>query len=210
MAGAISGQLLGEAAHRLIKNTLQFKPNSSPGLLNYPHRNGPASVKARPAGPSGVDGRFQYPNPNPNPWGAPNFRAAAPPVAMQSSRTVERYGGHDFYAGAEMSSLAIAEQRGPRPQSLPLQVQGNAGFWPNQPPVQSAGPPPPRPPVNWIGQQPGGHPVGMSFSRPEIANYGAYARQQPQMLQQQQQEMRKVYQPKLRPPHRQEDYSQFQ
>ncbi|CAA6658559.1 unnamed protein product [Spirodela intermedia] len=113
--GAISGQLLGDAAHRLIKNTLQFKPNSSPGLLNYPHRNGPALVKARPSGSSGVDGLFGQERSHfqhSNTWGAPNFRAVAPPVAMQSNRMVERYSGHDFYAEVKCPVWPLQNKEG--------------------------------------------------------------------------------------------------
>lgn len=62
--GAISGPLLGEAAHRLLKNTLNIKPNGSPsGFLPQPsYRNSPSNYnynynvnRPRPVGPSGYE-----------------------------------------------------------------------------------------------------------------------------------------------------------
>ncbi|KAF6162771.1 hypothetical protein GIB67_029040 [Kingdonia uniflora] len=60
---AISGPTLGDAAHRLLKNTLQLKPNdNSSGLLDYqPYQhlsNNQIQYRHRPAGPSGYERGF--------------------------------------------------------------------------------------------------------------------------------------------------------
>ncbi|KAE8702650.1 5'-3' exoribonuclease 2 [Hibiscus syriacus] len=60
--GAIIGPQLGEAAHRLVKNTLNIKSNgSSSGLFEQPSFNissNYTSIKQRPAGPSGYERGF--------------------------------------------------------------------------------------------------------------------------------------------------------
>lgn len=63
MPHAISGPLLGEAAHRLLKNTLNFKPNNtSSGMFSRtPYHNMPGNHvvnRPRPAGPSGYEKGF--------------------------------------------------------------------------------------------------------------------------------------------------------
>ncbi|XP_022719209.1 5'-3' exoribonuclease 4 isoform X2 [Durio zibethinus] len=66
--GAIVGPQLGEAAHRLVKNTLNIKSNgSSSGLLEQPSlfniSSNYTSIRPRPAGPSGYErGFFDDPN----------------------------------------------------------------------------------------------------------------------------------------------------
>ncbi|GLT90518.1 hypothetical protein SLE2022_084460 [Rubroshorea leprosula] len=61
--GAIAGPQLGEAAHRLVRNTLNIKSNGpSSGFLEYqPYDNIPSnyiSNRPRPAGPSGYERGF--------------------------------------------------------------------------------------------------------------------------------------------------------
>ncbi|PON73907.1 5'-3' exoribonuclease [Parasponia andersonii] len=62
--GAIAGPQLGEAAHRLVKNTLNLKSNDLPsGFWDQPpSRNFPGHhpvTRSRPAGPSGYERGFQ-------------------------------------------------------------------------------------------------------------------------------------------------------
>ncbi|XP_078430891.1 exoribonuclease 4 isoform X2 [Wolffia australiana] len=220
VSGSISGQLLGDAAHRLIKNTLQYKPtNGGPTLVDHPNRRlpGPQRPWAGPhPGPMGFYGpeRAQfdgYPNQH---LGLPNYVNSSSRIVAQSTSFLGR---PEFYPRAEMSSMSISE-RGPRPQSY---SNSGPGFWPGQRPAQG-GPsrvPPPRPPMNWIGQQPspppqGRYPAGMSYGNVEMGNpyVGVVPQQQmgiqQQNQQQQQQQLRMVYQPRLRP-RRQDNADQF-
>ncbi|TQD92994.1 hypothetical protein C1H46_021474 [Malus baccata] len=65
--GAIAGSILGEAAHRLVKNTLNIRPSSSssgfwdqPTLRNSGNYAGNYPVnRPRPAGPSGYESGFR-------------------------------------------------------------------------------------------------------------------------------------------------------
>lgn len=79
--GAICGNVLGEAAHRLLKNTLNIKPNgASSGILDQSwNRNSHGNYVAhrpRPPGPSGY-GRSFYEDPNSN-YGQFNPRGIMP------------------------------------------------------------------------------------------------------------------------------------
>ncbi|XP_017977359.1 PREDICTED: 5'-3' exoribonuclease 4 isoform X1 [Theobroma cacao] len=81
--GAIVGPQLGEAAHRLVKNTLNIKSNGSssgwgeqPPIFNI--SNNYSSIRPRPAGPSGYErGFFDDPNhyysSRPRPAGPPGY-----------------------------------------------------------------------------------------------------------------------------------------
>ncbi|KAK9073638.1 hypothetical protein SSX86_007962 [Deinandra increscens subsp. villosa] len=97
--GAIHGNMLGEAAHRLIKNSLNIKSSSnSPGLndqsqyRNFPSTNLQMQNRPRPAGPVGR-GRSYNHDPNhyngyPNPRGQtprPRF-GPSPPNHLQTNR----------------------------------------------------------------------------------------------------------------------------
>ncbi|KAF9604989.1 hypothetical protein IFM89_011682 [Coptis chinensis] len=55
--GAISGTLLAESAHRLLKNMISVNCNTS-GLLNHPPYSHVVSNKTRPAGPPGYERGF--------------------------------------------------------------------------------------------------------------------------------------------------------
>ncbi|MQM03598.1 hypothetical protein Taro_036387 [Colocasia esculenta] len=214
VSGAISGQILGEAAHRLVKNTLQIKPNSGSGLLDFPHyrNNGPVAIRPRPAGPSGYEGGFfqdtsyyQYTNHN-HPRGLPSSsRATAPSLNEAQGSTVrnvripDRSNAQDqYHMRPGMASLTLEE--GPRSSRQTQQRMPSAGIWPNQhQPVQNAGPPPPQPPMNWIGRPAVRGNLGTS-GRPEMPPYSMYDNRQ-----QQQQQVKKVYQAKARPPQNQTD-----
>ncbi|KAL6638032.1 hypothetical protein ACP70R_025604 [Stipagrostis hirtigluma subsp. patula] len=161
VSGALSGSLLGEAAHRLVKNSLQIKSGSSAALLDMPYRGAPYGPgnRPRPAGPLGYERGFvdnpyhshmsrSVPNPRPHFFG--DAQANRQPVRVlerPKSRT------HDADIRSSMSKLTI--QEGPRPhQNNRMQ---NSGYWPNQPhPNHYAGFPPQRPVQNisFIPQRP--------------------------------------------------------
>ena len=97
MPYAISGPMLGEAAHRLLKYTLNFKPNNpTSGMLQQaPYRNMPSNHvvnRPRPAGPSGYEnGVSGEPNIYYGRYNSPRGAAGGPqfppsPNNMQSNR----------------------------------------------------------------------------------------------------------------------------
>lgn len=148
--GALTGSVLGEAAHRLVKNSLQIKSGSSAGLLDMPYRGGPGN-RPRPFGPSGYERGFVD-----NPYHAHMSRSAPNPRPQffgeaqsnrQNVRILERPNtrSHDGGIHSGMSKLTI--QDGPRGhQNNRMQ---NPGYVPNQPyPNQYAGFPPQRPMQN--------------------------------------------------------------
>lgn len=151
--------MLGEAAHRLVKNTLNYKPNGSSGLVEQPvYRNIPYAVtRPRPAGPSGNERGFgYYPNSN---YGyyhhmqdiVSNSRSPNPSNGVQgnrhNSRMQDRYQYQDQYGDMRtgMSHLRIEESVRGRPNSG---YSGNS----NQQSVQNMNPLP-SPPTNWINKQ---------------------------------------------------------
>ncbi|KAM0884299.1 hypothetical protein ACQ4PT_031076 [Festuca glaucescens] len=151
--GALTGSVLGEAAHRLLKNSLQIKSGSSAGLLEMPYRGAPYGPRngPRPFGPSGYERGFvdnpyhthmsrSAPNPRPQFFGEAQGN-------RQNVRILERPNSRSQDGGinAGMSNLTI--QDGPRMhQNNRMQ---NPGYIPNQPyPNQYAGFPPQRPMQN--------------------------------------------------------------
>lgn len=181
--GALSGSVLGEAAHRLVKNSLQIKSGSSAGLLDMPYRGAPYGPgnRPRPAGPLGYERGFvdnpylahmsrSAPNPRPQFFGEaqtnrPNVRILERPNTRS----------HDGGINSGMSKLAI--QDGPRMhQNNRTQ---NSGYFPNQPhPNNYAGFPPQRPMqnTNFTPQRPVQN-AGLSQQRP-VQNAG-FLHQQP-------------------------------
>ncbi|XXG42674.1 hypothetical protein AAC387_Pa01g2896 [Persea americana] len=164
--GAISGPLLGEAAHRLLKNSLQIYSNGS-GLLDPPYRNSPNIMnnRPRPAGPSGYERGFtqdyllahdHYPRGNPNSRSGPPFNEVQvgnrQNLRMEERLPLqERY--HNLRSG--FSNMTIEEGSRFRHQTGMMQprMPNTSGFnqmYPHQHP-QTTGPPP-RPPANWIGK----------------------------------------------------------
>lgn len=209
--------MLGEAAHRLVKNTLNYKSNGSPRLLEQPSfrnfpgnygvgRAGPAGnyavTRPRPAGPSANergyvdDPRHNYGNYNYPHGMTGNPRAPFSTNGMQGSRhnyrPQERFQYHDQYHDfrTEMSALRIDEStRSNTPAAMPSRMQspGYSGNS-NQQLLQNMGPPP-SPPNNWIYRVMAGDAA--TYSIHESASSGAYEKQQ----------VKKVYQIKARPPH---------
>ncbi|KAK3145817.1 hypothetical protein QOZ80_3BG0257940 [Eleusine coracana subsp. coracana] len=156
--GALSGSLLGEAAHRLVKNTLQMKSGSSAALLDMPYRGTPygSGIRPRPAGPLGYERGFvenpyhahmsrSVPNPRPQFFGS--AQSNRQPVRIMVRPNSQ---SHNADIHSSMSKLTI--QEGSRPhQNNRMQ---NSGHWPNQPlPNHYAGIPPQRPMQNNFIQQ---------------------------------------------------------
>ncbi|KAI0527055.1 hypothetical protein KFK09_002651 [Dendrobium nobile] len=151
VSGAISGLLLGEASHRLVKNSLQIKANSA-GLLDTPYnrKNSYSSGKTRAAGPLGFEGGFQNPNFDHHRH-THNSRDFANPRPAQSSEIqnmrnnfgiIEPFIPQDQYnIGRGMSQLSV--QDGPK-YRLQQRITAPSTH-------QNTGPLPPPPPTNWIG-----------------------------------------------------------
>ncbi|KAH9604723.1 hypothetical protein KSS87_018734 [Heliosperma pusillum] len=188
--GAIGGPQLGQAAHRLLKNTLNIKQTDSSPIVDYiPHRNhpgNPMSHRPRPAGPAGYE-RGYYDDSNYY-YGQPSYHhgpRAAPngPRAPYDSRG-DRYHGRpedNRDLRAAMSNLTMDGPRN-RPQMLMRpRAQHN---------VVQNGNQLPSPPVEWI-------------NRPEAGNNMYY--RQPEILPQQQQQHRQMYQVKTHGPHSSSD-----
>ncbi|KAL0926432.1 hypothetical protein M5K25_002665 [Dendrobium thyrsiflorum] len=139
VSGAISGLHLGEAAHRLVKNSLQIKANSA-GLLDTPlnRKNSYSAGKTRPSGPLGLEGGFQNPNfdQHRHPHNSRDFSNM-----RNNFSIIEQFNPQDQYnIGRGMSQLSV--QDGPR-YRLQQRITPSTH--------QNIGPMPPPPPTNWIG-----------------------------------------------------------
>jgi 5'-3' exoribonuclease 4 len=167
VAGALSGNLLGEASHRLIRNSLQIKPSSSSaGLLDVPYRGGPhrpTNIRPRPAGPYSYADENTHNhytsyqgdvNHNPN----PNHTAQSSHNSYQHNVRFRERPGYNVQAG--MSRLTIGQQYTREPNAV---YSGNQtggsetiSFGQTVSPkqvVHHPGMSPPFPPNNWIGMQ---------------------------------------------------------
>ncbi|XP_010674890.1 5'-3' exoribonuclease 4 isoform X2 [Beta vulgaris subsp. vulgaris] len=189
--GTIRGPQLGEAAHRLLKNTLNIKhADSSPGLLEYmPHPNHPGNPlfnRPRPAGPSGYE-RGYYDDSNyyngQHHMPRPMSNGHRPPYESRGSRH------NDRDLGAAMSNLTLGGIRN-RPPAMMRSRNQNTGPtpMPNQQNsyVQNVGQLP-SPPMNWI-------------NRPEAGNNMHFRQQQMSS----QKQLRPLYQAKTQRPTQQE------
>lgn len=178
MSGTLSGHVLGEAAHRLVKNSLQLKSNNAVRLLDKPWGNAaPCVNKPRPAGPSGYERGFMedkdyyrsstynppicnirgFSNSRPFQF-ASDFQGYRQNFGMQKSN----YQNHEN-TSTGISNLTIEE--GPRFQSHARMP--NCRCWPNhQRHIQNAGPPPPLLPLNWIDKQTRGYMDGCGIRVP--------------------------------------------
>ncbi|KAH9688289.1 5'-3' exoribonuclease 4 [Citrus sinensis] len=206
--GAIAGPVLGEAAHRLIKNTLNYKPNGSPGFFEQPSYHNfqgnyaNAVTRLRPAAPSGHErgygdeSRYNYGNYNYPQGMRGNSRFPVPSNGMQGNkhhaRMQERFQHQDL--GTGMSALAIEESTRSRPPIVMLSRVQNSGYSgnPSQQFLPNMGPLPP-PPNNWINRAAAGEPA--MYNGHESASGGAYEKQQ----------VKKVYQIKTRLPYETSD-----
>ncbi|XP_065032646.1 5'-3' exoribonuclease 4-like isoform X1 [Musa acuminata AAA Group] len=162
VSGALSGHLLGEAAHRLVKNSLQIRSNNNTGLLDTPYRNVPNfGNKSRPAGPLGYERGF-FEDSNYHQYSSssflgfsnsrPKFHDGAQfgrqNIRMQGMSNSQ--GQHDSIR-TEMSRLTVGE--GPKVQPHPQMPNAGGSSYHQQQLIQNAGPPPPFPPMDWIDKQ---------------------------------------------------------
>ncbi|XP_059649372.1 5'-3' exoribonuclease 4 isoform X2 [Cornus florida] len=182
--GAISGPLLGEAAHRLLRNTLNIKPNHnhSAFLKQMPYRNSPSNHvinRQRPAGPSWYERGFdddldQYHGNNKYPRGIMgNPRSAPSPYDLQGNR--QNFRGQEKYMYQEqyedlrngLSGMTIEAGARTRPQAMISPRMPNSGQLPNirHQFVQNIGPPP-SPPTKWINRPMAGN-IGTNFRQEE-------------------------------------------
>ncbi|KAL8193949.1 hypothetical protein R6Q57_026191 [Mikania cordata] len=164
--GAIQGNMLGEAAHRLLKNSLNIKSsgnsNSSrfydqPQYRNFPPNN--LQHRPRPAGPSG-HGRTYNDDPNyyngyPNPRGPMPRPRFGPTLSNQShpSRPYMKpqesytYQDQDQYQDLRNGMAGLSMENGSRNRQLPVKMAQ-----PN-PPSQTTNNLP-IPPPTWITRPP--------------------------------------------------------
>ncbi|XP_076887419.1 5'-3' exoribonuclease 4 [Bidens hawaiensis] len=156
--GAIHGNMLGEAAHRLLNNSLNIKPNS-PGFYdqsqyrNYPPNN--LQHRPRSSGPSGYGRNYNddpnyyngYPNPR-GPMPKPRF-GPTPPNQFQPNRPSfkqqESYTYQNQYQDITNGMAGLSMEGGPRSRQYPARMAQ-----PN-PRNQTVGNLP-TPPPTWIGR----------------------------------------------------------
>lgn len=196
--GSISGPRLGEAAHRLLKNTLNLKPNHnnySESFQQTPYRNSQSNHviinRPRAAGPSGygkgfIDNSSPYYGNYNNPraiTGPP--RSAPSQYEFQGNR--QNIKAQDRYSRAGMSALTIDEVR-TRPQAMMSLMTPNSGQLPNNGNqfVQNMASLP-SPPPKWINRPPGSSGMYYDQQKSTASTYEA--------------QVKKVYQVKgLAPP----------
>ncbi|KAL6278752.1 hypothetical protein ACE6H2_022353 [Prunus campanulata] len=211
--GAIAGPMLGEAAHRLVKNTLNIRSNNSASGFwdQQPLRNFPGNYpvnRPRPAGPSGYERGFReeakYGN-SFTPQGImarprfpsngmqddrQSFRAQERvQYQEQSFRTQERVQYQEQYHSLRtgMSSLTMEESvRTRSPAGQP--GMPNSGYSTN-PQHQFAQGALPSPPPKWINKESTAN--GGLYNRQRETGFGGAYEQQP---------VKKVYQVKTRAP----------
>lgn len=135
--GAIHGNMLGEAAHRLLKNSLNIRSGSnSPGYYDQSqYRNVPANNmhhRPRPAGPSGYQRNYNddpnyynnYPNPR-GPMPRPRF-GPSPPNHFQPSRPnfrpQDNYTYQDQYQDLTNGMAGLSMQNGTRNKPYPVRM----------------------------------------------------------------------------------------
>ncbi|CAL5330432.1 unnamed protein product [Camellia sinensis] len=197
--GSISGPRLGEAAHRLLKNTLNLKPNHnnySESFQQTPYRNSQSNHviinRPRAAGPSGY-GRGFIDNSSPYYGNYNNPRAITGPPRSAPSQyefqgNRQNIKAQDRYSRAGMSALTIDEVR-TRPQAMMSLMTPNSGQLPNNGNqfVQNMASLP-SPPPKWINRPPSSS--GMYYDQQQKSTASTYEAQ-----------VKKVYQVKgLAPP----------
>ncbi|XP_076910234.1 5'-3' exoribonuclease 4-like [Bidens hawaiensis] len=160
--GAIHGNMLGEAAHRLLNNSLNIKRGSnsnSPGFYdqsqyrNYPPNN--LQHRPRPSGPSGYRRNYNddpnyyngYPNPR-GPMPRPRF-GPTPPNQFQPNRSSfnqqESYTYQNQYQDVTNGMAGLSMEGGPQSRQYPVRMAQPSSR------NQTAGNLP-TPPPTWIGR----------------------------------------------------------
>ncbi|CAN6582082.1 unnamed protein product [Malus baccata var. baccata] len=217
--GAIAGPMLGEAAHRLVKNTLNVKPNgSSPGLWDHPPLRNSGNYagnypvnRPRPAGPSGYERGFReeatygnsfnpqvmmarprFPASNGIQGDRQNFRAQERvQYQEQNFRTQDRVQDQEQYnLRSVMSSLTVQDSGRTRSPAAAPSGMPNSGYQANHKHQFVQNTGAlPSPPTKWITKEPTGN-GGLHVRKQETGYGGAYEQQQ----------VKKVYQVKTRAP----------
>ncbi|KAJ7978076.1 5'-3' exoribonuclease [Quillaja saponaria] len=199
--GAIAGPQLGEAAHRLVKNTLNIKSSDiAHGPLQQPFRNFLSNHtinRHRPAGPSGYESNFGedtsyyhgHHNYHQGVMSRPRFPISSNggQVERQNFRIHDRSHYHEQYHNVRTGFSALTMEESVRSRSaiagspkLPAmmsQRMPNSGHQANinQQTMQNLGPP--TPPPKWINQAPAAN-GGLYIRHQEPAlGGGAYDRQ---------------------------------
>lgn len=187
--GAIAGPMLGEAAHRLVKNTLNIRTNNIGFFGAAPQRNYPGnygSNRPRPAGPSGyergIDVDYQYYGYQNNIRGiAANSRSPVMLNGMQgykqNIRIQEKSQYPEQYRNLKqgMSALTMEESVRVRPSAMMSpQMPGSGQSTPTEKEQNMCGPPPP--PTKWIKKS-GSADGGMEIDRDQSLLGGLNQRQ---------------------------------
>ena len=172
---AVAGPVLGEAAHRLVKNTLNIRSNGSSSRGNNTFN------RARPAGPAGYgrsygdDPNYHYPHYNNQQGLMSNHMHPLSSNGVQgnrhNSRPQERVQYHQQYhdSSTGVSALAVEENFRSRGPAVILQRNPNPGYTPksyNQ--YEHNTVPLPAPPTNWINKTAEGE-AGMYFRQDAIS-----------------------------------------
>ncbi|CAN1272059.1 5'-3' exoribonuclease 4 [Linum perenne] len=158
--GAMAGPQLGEAAHRLVKNSLNIRSNHGipqQPLLSSNHVSNRGRMMPAPYG-NGSDPNYrygQYNNQQPSPTARPRHPFPSNGVQGGPSRHNLSHNDKSRDLRMGMSGLTLDENIPARPQPAVqlLQRIPNSGY--PQTPIESSGPLP-SPPTKWINNPPDG------------------------------------------------------
>lgn len=190
--GAISGSFLGEAAHRLLKNTLQVKSNGGPGLMGVNHA-ADTPPRNRFSGYSAYEGGFARAHNNGSgAYGhqamlhqsrsAPVFHDTQSHQANNRYQNRPAYPQNRQYLREKMANMSLGEGMRAHPSAAnaesrmpPVKVQHH---------IRNTSRPP-LPPTNWIDQ-------------PMSGNSGVYKKHGTGPQGGFHKEVRKIYQPRTK------------